>query len=87
MISYTTKFIIVQVPYNTRLPAGIMLTTWWPFSLSVVNKDSEYISLQVFGGTSWINSSPPNAAYMRQWIRVNIGSDNGLSPIRHQAII
>ena len=30
-----------------------------------------------------INSSPPSAAYMRQWI----GSDNGLSPIRREAII
>ena len=32
-----------------------------------------------------INPSPPSAAYMRQWI-VSIGSDNGLSPKRHQAI-
>ena len=35
-----------------------------------------------------INSSPPSAAYMRKWIRsACIGSDNGLSPIRCQAII
>ena len=34
-----------------------------------------------------LNSSPPSAAYMRQWIGVSIGSNNGLSPIRRQAII
>ena len=34
-----------------------------------------------------VNSSPLSAAYMRQWTGVSIGSDNGLSPIRHQAII
>ena len=35
-----------------------------------------------------INSSPPSVAYMRQWInRVSIGTENGLSPIRRQAII
>ena len=34
---------------------------------------------------SLFSSSPPSAAYMRQWI-VSIGSDKGLSPIRHQAI-
>ena len=33
-----------------------------------------------------INSSPPSAAYMRQWIRTAL-VNNGLSPIRHQAII
>ena len=33
-----------------------------------------------------LNSSPPSVAYMRQWFRVIIGSDNGLSPIRRQAI-
>ena len=35
--------------------------------------------------TVLLNSSPPSARYMRQWI--SIGSDNGLSPIRRQAII
>ena len=35
----------------------------------------------------WVNSSPPSAAYMRQWIgRVSIGSDNGLLPVRRKAI-
>ena len=34
-----------------------------------------------------INASHPSAAYMRQWFSVSIGSDNGLSPIRRQAII
>ena len=39
-----------------------------------------------------LNSSPPSAAYMRRRIyvsvnQVNIDSDNGLLPIRHQAII
>ena len=34
---------------------------------------------------TWINSPPLNATYMRQWD--SIGSDNGLSPIRRQAII
>ena len=29
----------------------------------------------------------PSAAYMRQVNRASIGSDNGLSPIWHQAII
>ena len=29
----------------------------------------------------------PRAAYMRQWIGIIAGSDNGLSPIRRQAII
>ena len=33
-----------------------------------------------------IDSSPHSAAYMRQANRASIGSDNGLSPIRHQAI-
>ena len=33
-----------------------------------------------------LNSSPPSAAYMSV-IQGSIGSDNGLSPIRHQAII
>ena len=28
----------------------------------------------------WVNPSPPNAAYMRQWIG-SAGSDNGLSPL------
>ena len=32
----------------------------------------------------WVNSAPPNAAYMHQ---VSNGSDNGFSPIRGQAII
>ena len=35
---------------------------------------------------TYINSSPPSAAYMSV-DRVSIGSDNGLSPIQHQAII
>ena len=30
---------------------------------------------------------PPGAPYMCQWIWVCIGSDNGLSPVRRQAII
>ena len=34
----------------------------------------------------YVNSSPPNAAYMSV-TRVNIGSDNGSSPIRRHAII
>ena len=34
----------------------------------------------------YISVSPPNAAYMRQ-NQVSIGLDNGLSPIRRQAII
>ena len=34
-----------------------------------------------------INSSPPSAAYMRQWIGSALVSDNGLSPIRRQVII
>ena len=33
-----------------------------------------------------VNSSPPSAAYMHK-NRVSIGLDNGLSPIRRQAII
>ena len=32
-------------------------------------------------------SSPPSAAYMRQWMGVSIGSDIGLSPIQSQVII
>ena len=32
-----------------------------------------------------INSSPPSATYMRQWI--GVGSDNGLPAVRRQAII
>ena len=32
------------------------------------------------------NSSPPSAAYMRQWIHQVSGSGNGLLPVRHQAI-
>ena len=36
---------------------------------------------------SWhLNSSPPSAAYMRQFNWVNIGSGDGLSPVRRQAI-
>ena len=41
-------------------------------------------------GSCWrkVNSSPPSAAYMCQWIgHTGIGSDNGLSPIRREAII
>ena len=36
-----------------------------------------------------INSSPPSVVYVRQWTgsTIGIGSDNGLSPIRCQAII
>ena len=34
----------------------------------------------------WVNSSPPSAAYMSV-NSVSIGTNNGLSPIRHQAII
>ena len=33
------------------------------------------------------NSSPPVAAYMSQVNGISIGSENGLSPIRCQAII
>ena len=32
------------------------------------------------------NSSPPSATYMRWWTVVSIGSGNGLSPVRCQAI-
>ena len=35
---------------------------------------------------SKINSFPPSAAYMRQVNSVSIGSCNGLSPVRRQAI-
>ena len=35
----------------------------------------------------WVNSSPPSAAYVRQWIVSVFDSDNGLSPIQRQAII
>ena len=37
--------------------------------------------------SSKINSSPPSAAWMRQWMRSAFGSGSGLSPIRRQAII
>ena len=33
------------------------------------------------------NSSPPSATYYASVNQVSIGSDNGLSPIRRQAII
>ena len=36
---------------------------------------------------SMINSSPPSVAYMPQWIKLSIGSDNGMLPILHQAIV
>ena len=39
------------------------------------------------GSKASVNSSPPSAAYMHQVNWVSIGSDNGLSPIRRQAII
>ena len=32
------------------------------------------------------NSSSPSAAYIHQWIRGSIGSGNGLSPVRRQAV-
>ena len=34
----------------------------------------------------WVNSSPPSATY-ESVNQVSIDSDNGLLPIRHQAII
>ena len=40
----------------------------------------------VFLGLGRVNSSPPGAAYMRQWMGQH-ASRNGLSPIRRQAII
>ena len=45
-----------------------------------------YVSSKQFCIRS-VNSSPPSAAYMHQENLVSIGSDNGLAPIQHQAII
>ena len=46
----------------------------------------DYIDLTVHCLRKVINSSPPSVAYASV-NRVSIGSDNGLSPIRRQAII
>ena len=40
----------------------------------------------LFDQCAYLNSSPPSAAYMRQWIGSSFVSGNGLSPVRRQAI-
>ena len=35
----------------------------------------------------YIDLFPRSAAYMCQWIKFGIGSDNGMLPIRHKGII
>ena len=47
----------------------------------------QYIQQVVHLSDILVINSPPSAAYMCQWIWVSIGSDNGMVPIRHQAII
>ena len=56
------------------------LNEWWGFFLMRnVSSNTLKYSLKV-------HSSPPSAAFMRQW-SVSIGSGNGLSPARRQIII
>ena len=49
----------------------------------IVNWILPFWSKALVSHSCTINSSPPSAAYMHQWI----GSDNGLSPIHHQSNI
>ena len=42
---------------------------------------------QMYNRLYMFNSSPPSAAYMCHWIGSTFSSDNGLLPIRHQAIM
>ena len=54
---------------------------------SIVTKRSSHSYIQPLGiqAYPWLNSSLPSAAYKSvNW--VNIGSDNGLTPVWHQAI-
>ena len=80
----------VNVPHSAQtLNSLFRQTTRWPSKLCIIG---------LLCRTYAVNSSPPSAAYMRQWMKsavvqimvsdlTNIGSDNSLSPTRRQATI
>ena len=60
----------------------------YKWRVDVTNTKASANHNQAFCWKHFVNSSPPSAAYMRQWTRsaISIGSGNGLASNRRQAI-
>ena len=84
----------IPQPMLTNNHWGLVAFTWGQFH----RKCSRHLFLLwvwkllikiivTFPGGQWVNLSPPSICIYAPVIQVCIGSDNGLSPIRRQAII